>query len=305
MWPRLPPAAPRASGTVRSGGEPRVGLAPEWTRVNTPEFPPHLKFHLCSAVSQLALPASCSAGLCAQLRLGTGLCCLRPATCYLIFHCRRAGEEEIKTNMWWQQVADMMNRHHQYQMAQSAPWLVEADFDRFWSEGNHHRGKSPKVLPRRALLNVNTSMGKYLQQGSCVFAGLPAASRNAGGASRPQHCVWNCVPSLPPVWLPASSSLQRSPGRPDSLQISHSPKQKAALWLIFLPPPLRISRRTGVISIPQGQISARLWSTNSTVWDCCGGFSNGRAINFLLPVLQSLQEQPNGVSDLLEAQSVH
>lgn len=40
------------------------------------------------------------------------------ATWSLIFHCHCAGEEEIKTNMWWQGAPDMMNRCNQYQTAQ-------------------------------------------------------------------------------------------------------------------------------------------------------------------------------------------
>ncbi|KAK5910393.1 hypothetical protein CesoFtcFv8_004232 [Champsocephalus esox] len=35
----------------------------------------------------------------------------------LIFHCHRAGEEEIKTNMWWQGELHMMNRCNQYRLA--------------------------------------------------------------------------------------------------------------------------------------------------------------------------------------------
>lgn len=38
------------------------------------------------------------------------------------------------------------------------------------------------------------------------------------------------------------------------------------------------------ISIPQGQISARLWSPNFTVWGWCGSSSNGHVIHFLLLV---------------------
>lgn len=39
------------------------------------------------------------------------------ATWSLIFHCHCAGEEAIKTNMWWQGVPDMMNRCNQLQKA--------------------------------------------------------------------------------------------------------------------------------------------------------------------------------------------
>lgn len=53
------------------------------------------------------------------------------ATWSLIFHCHHAREEEIKTNMWWQGVPDMMNRCNQYQTAQRSILLVEAAFDRF------------------------------------------------------------------------------------------------------------------------------------------------------------------------------
>lgn len=137
--------------------------------------------------------------------------------------------------------------------------------------------KRPQVIPRRAPLNVNTAMGKYLQHRSCVFGGrhvyypLSWQEWGGGGASRPQH-------SLTPFWTLFTSSAtsrfflseeerrkaRRSPNgtfaQTKSRIVAHFPVSAA-------------SHFQGVISIPQGQISARLWSANFTVWDCCGGAS--------------------------------
>lgn len=46
----LEPPSCQLQGNCPLWGEPSVGLAPEWTQVNMPEFPPHLKLHflLCN-----------------------------------------------------------------------------------------------------------------------------------------------------------------------------------------------------------------------------------------------------------------
>lgn len=125
MWPRPPSQLQGASGTVRSGGtecqfsppvhtsqHALIPLSPKVTlsglqlasQQNLPPLPTGLAFS-----KSLTWSSTLPLWPVWSLRAGFRGAVPARATWSLIVHCHRAGEEEIKTNMWWQEVPDKMN----------------------------------------------------------------------------------------------------------------------------------------------------------------------------------------------------
>lgn len=154
---------------------------------------------------------------------------LGSATRCLILHCRCAGEEEIKTNTWWQQVPDVMDRPNQHQtgrLLSDWPRPVLTDPLSGWDGP-----AGPWTRPIRGNLPLR-------DEPTGPSAPSRAERKHADGC-----LVWGGVSIItaPPWTLLTSgatscsflSEEERRKAWPP--HVSPWPRQKAALWLVFLP----------------------------------------------------------------------